>query len=123
MMPVLEQVLVIKDPKGTKECRNITYYQAAEVTIANISCKVSVVNISLKHSTTRCTETQRLMILTFSAPQFIKLRLCEPPKPLHEYACIFTLNLEVFKGKTSSFAVQRDGALGKMPGVHLTCCK
>jgi len=122
-MPVFKQVLVIKDPKGTKECRNITYYQAREVTISNISWKVSMVNISLKHSTTRCTETQRLMILTFSAPQLIKLRLCKPPKPLHEYACIFTLKLEVFKGKTSSFAVQRDSALGKMPGVLLTCCK
>lgn len=96
MMPVLGQVLVTKDPKGTKECRNLTYYQAREVTIANISWKVSMVNISLKHSTTRSTETQRLMILTFSAPQLIKLRLCGPPKPLHEYTCIFTLKLEVF---------------------------
>ena len=51
------------------------------------------------------------------------LKTYQLPKPFHEYACIFTLKLEVFKGKTSSFAVQRDSALGKMPGVLLTCCK
>ena len=113
MMPVFKQVLVIKDPKGTKECRNITYYQAREVTISNISWKASMVNIRLKHSTTRCTETQRLMILTFSAPQLIKLRLCKPPKPLHEYACIFTLKLEVFKGKNFQFCCSERQCFGE----------
>ena len=90
----------INDLKGTRECRNKWLKTNNSWKIGNSSKElvinsVSMVNISLKHSTTRSTETQSLMILIFSVPQLIKLRLCGPPKPLHENACIFTLKLPV----------------------------
>ena len=57
--------------------------------------------------------TSGMMTLTFSDPcnfNQLKLGLCLPPKPLHEYAC------------TLSQFYWGDTVLGEIPGVLLTYC-
>ena len=58
-----------------------------------------MVKMSPKRSTTRSTGTQGEMMLAFSDPHDfnqLKLGLCLPPKPLHEYACTLRLKLPQF---------------------------
>ena len=137
-MLALEQVLVINDPKGTKECRNKRLFSGkrsnnSQDNVSGVKTPsfVSMVKISLKlnqQTTWNLRGDNADLIWPSWLQSTIKLGLHSLPKPLREYACTRGLKFPQFWDlpvgpmvKTPCFPVQGPlvpSRIGKL-GSHL----
>ena len=103
-MMALEQVSVINNLKGRMQKQKLSSGKRSNsskdnISVVNYPSSISMVKINSRPQPPNQLEPGMMMLLTFSDPHDfnqLKLGLCPPPKPLHEYACALSLNLPQF---------------------------